>query len=154
MSQRSLVWQLPALWDWMFPDAVGREGDRMCASVIHWGFALGEVTGAVRNWVGRRKSQPGKFYRHFYLSLLEAGELNLQASSLITTGPWQNLHLGSKVGRFKYPGKFWGLWIILQSEGMASSGRKQATVGRWGAEVGRAAHGRDKGCFYKLCEGH
>lgn len=64
MSHLSLVWELPALWAWMSPDAVGREGDKMCASVIHWGFALGEVTGAVRSWLGQQKSQSGKFYRH------------------------------------------------------------------------------------------
>lgn len=52
MSQLSLVWQLAALWGCMFPGAGGREGDRMCASVIHWGFALGGVTRAARSWVG------------------------------------------------------------------------------------------------------
>ena len=68
------------------------------------------------------------FMSQFYLPLQEAGQLNLKASSSIPTGSWQNLHLGSKVGRFKLPGKFCGLQIVLQSEGIASSVRKQATV--------------------------
>lgn len=86
----------------------------MHALVIYLEFVLSEVTEAGRSWVGRERSKPGIFIlqasdkcfmSYFYLSFSEAGEQSLQDSSLIATGPWQNLYLGNEVMKFKFPGK-------------------------------------------------